>query len=321
MDGRGRPRILNSGNARSRERARADRAASARRQEGTFDAGLGQSGSHGLRIGQRPARQALSAGRRSDQCPGARIASAERRRAAGPRPTTFRQQLADGQDARRPSAARPSPPCAKRPSARSASAISTCSSIGGMVLNEGSIAEMKTGEGKTLVATLPVYLNALAGRGVHVVTVNDYLARRDAEWMGRIYQFLGLSRRRHRARPDARPAPPGLRGRRDLRHQQRVRLRLSARQHGVQPAERWCSAGTTYAIVDEVDSILIDEARTPLIISGPTEDRSELYITIDKLIPQLGAERLRARREGALGDLHRGRHREGRGHPARRRTC
>ena len=172
---------------------------------------------------------------------------------------------------------------------------------------------MKTGEGKTLVATLPVYLNALAGRGVHVVTVNDYLARRDAEWMGRIYGFLGLSRRRHRARPDARPAAAGLRGRRHLRHEQRVRLRLSARQHGVQPRSRWCSAGTTYAIVDEVDSILVDEARTPLIISGPTEDRSELYVTIDKLIPQLGAGRFRARREGALRDLHRGRHGEGRG--------
>ena len=161
--------------------------------------------------------------------------------------------------------------------------------IGGMVLHEGSIAEMKTGEGKTLVATLPVYLNALAGRGVHVVTVNDYLARRDAEWMGRIYQFLGLTVGVIVHGLDARPAAPGLRRRRDLRHQQRVRLRLSARQHGVQPAERWCSAGTITRSSTRSTSILVDEARTPLIISGPTEDRSELYITIDTLIPQLGA--------------------------------
>jgi hypothetical protein len=103
--------------------------------------------------------------------------------------------------------------------------------IGGMVLHQGKIAEMKTGEGKTLVATLPVYLNALTGRGVHVVTVNDYLAKRDAEWMGTIYKFLGLSRRRHRARAGRRPAPRAVRLRRHLRHQQRARLRLPARQH------------------------------------------------------------------------------------------
>ena len=106
---------------------------------------------------------------------------------------TFRQQIADGDRPRRPSCRRLSRPCARPPSARSASGISTCSSSAGWCCNEGSIAEMKTGEGKTLVATLPVYLNALAGKGVHVVTVNDYLARRDAEWMGRIYEFLGLT--------------------------------------------------------------------------------------------------------------------------------
>ena len=105
--------------------------------------------------------------------------------------------------------------------------------IGGMILHEGRISEMKTGEGKTLVATLPVYLNALAGRGVHVVTVNDYLAKRDSEWMGRIYGFLGLDDRRDRARPRRRAAQGGLRLRRHLRHQQRARLRLSARQHEV----------------------------------------------------------------------------------------
>ena len=105
--------------------------------------------------------------------------------------------------------------------------------VGGMVLHDGKIAEMKTGEGKTLVATLPVYLNALAGKGVHIVTVNDYLARRDAEWMGQIYQFLGMTRRRHRARPGRRPAARAVRRRHHLRHQQRVRLRLPARQHEV----------------------------------------------------------------------------------------
>ena len=108
--------------------------------------------------------------------------------------------------------------------------------IGGMVLHEGKIAEMKTGEGKTLVATLPVYLNALSGRGVHVVTVNDYLAKRDSEWMGKLYGFLGLTRRRDRSRPRRRRAPCRLRRRRHLRHQQRIRLRLSARQHEVRPA-------------------------------------------------------------------------------------
>ena len=105
--------------------------------------------------------------------------------------------------------------------------------IGGMILHEGQISEMKTGEGKTLVATLAVYLNALAGRGVHVVTVNDYLAKRDSEWMGQIYGFLGLEDRRDRARPRRRAAQGRLRLRRHLRHQQRARLRLSARQHEV----------------------------------------------------------------------------------------
>jgi preprotein translocase subunit SecA len=159
--------------------------------------------------------------------------------------------------------------------------------IGGMVLNEGSIAEMKTGEGKTLVATLPVYLNALAGKGVHVVTVNDYLARRDAEWMGRIYQFLGLTvgvivhgldpaQRRQAYASDVTYGTNNEFGFDYLRDNMEYEL-----QNMVQ-------RGHNFAIVDEVDSILIDEARTPLIISGPTEDRSELYITIDKLIPQLG---------------------------------
>ena len=107
--------------------------------------------------------------------------------------------------------------------------------IGGIVLHRGKIAEMKTGEGKTLVATLPVYLNALEGKGVHVVTVNDYLANRDSEWMGRIYRFLGLTRRRDRARSRRPGAAAQLRLRHHLRHQQRVRFRLPARQHEVPP--------------------------------------------------------------------------------------
>ena len=126
---------------------------------------------------------------------------------------------------------RPSPPCARRPSARSGQRHFDVQLIGGMVLHQGKISEMKTGEGKTLVATLPVYLNALTGKGVHVVTVNDYLAKRDAEWMGRIYKFLGLTRRRHRARARRRPAARAVRLRRHLRHQQRAGLRLPARQH------------------------------------------------------------------------------------------
>jgi preprotein translocase subunit SecA len=161
--------------------------------------------------------------------------------------------------------------------------------VGGMVLNEGSIAEMKTGEGKTLVATLPVYLNALAGHGVHVVTVNDYLARRDAEWMGRIYSFLGLSvgvivhgltqeQRRKAYAADVTYGTNNEFGFDYLRDNMEYNL------------EAMVQRGHSYAIVDEVDSILIDEARTPLIISGPTEDRSELYTAIDAIIPQLAPE-------------------------------
>ncbi len=158
--------------------------------------------------------------------------------------------------------------------------------IGGMVLHEGRIAEMKTGEGKTLVATLPVYLNALAGRGVHVVTVNDYLAKRDAEWMGQIYKFLGLTvgvivhglqddQRKKEYDSDVTYGTNNELGFDYLRDNMKYRL------------EDMVQRGHVYAIVDEVDSILIDEARTPLIISGPLDDRSEFYNTIDKFIPQL----------------------------------
>src|ERR1700726_1929372 len=158
--------------------------------------------------------------------------------------------------------------------------------IGGMVLHEGDIAEMKTGEGKTLVATLAVYLNALASRGVHVVTVNDYLAKRDSEWMGQIYTFLGLKvgvivhglddeQRKQAYDCDVTDGPNNELGFDYLRDNMKYRM------------EDMVQRGHIFAIVDEVDSILIDEARTPLIISGPLDDRSEFYNTIDTFIPAL----------------------------------
>jgi len=158
--------------------------------------------------------------------------------------------------------------------------------IGGMVLHEGSIAEMRTGEGKTLVATLPVYLNALAGKGVHVVTVNDYLARRDAEWMGQIYRFLGLTvgiivhglDDEERAAAYKADITYGTNNEYGFDY-----LRDNMKYEMAQMVQR----GHNFAIVDEVDSILVDEARTPLIISGPLDDRSDLYNAIDKVLPRL----------------------------------
>ncbi len=158
--------------------------------------------------------------------------------------------------------------------------------VGGMVLHQGRISEMKTGEGKTLVATLPVYLNALTGRGVHVVTVNDYLAKRDAEWMGQIYKFLGLTvgvivhglddeQRKQAYDCDVTYGTNNELGFDYLRDNMKYRL------------EDMVQRGHVYAIVDEVDSILVDEARTPLIISGPLDDRSDFYATIDAFIPNL----------------------------------
>ena len=160
-----------------------------------------------------------------------------------------------------------------------------------MILHSGKIAEMVTGEGKTLVATLPAYLNALAGKGVHVVTVNDYLARRDMEWMAPLYMGLGLTVGAHPERHGQRRAPEGLRLRHHLRHQQRVWLRLSARQHAPGRAATTSAIPSTcsrsqgplhYAIIDEVDNILIDEARTPLIISGPAHDDVAKYAKADR---------------------------------------
>ncbi len=161
--------------------------------------------------------------------------------------------------------------------------------IGGMVLNDGAIAEMKTGEGKTLVATLAVYLNALEGKGVHVVTVNDYLAKRDAAWMGKIYGFLGLTtgvivhglsdtERRQQYACDVTYATNNELGFDYLRDNMKYHLNEMVQR------------GHNYAIVDEVDSILVDEARTPLIISGPLDDKSDLYNTVDRYIPELAPE-------------------------------
>lgn len=161
--------------------------------------------------------------------------------------------------------------------------------IGGLVLHHGQIAEMKTGEGKTLVATLAAYLNALSGKGVHIVTVNDYLARRDAEWMGQVYRFLGLTvdyiiheknddQRRQAYNADILYATNNELGFDYLRDNMKFRLSDMVQRP------------FNYAIVDEVDSILIDEARTPLIISGAAEDSSEKYILVNRIIPRLGEE-------------------------------
>ncbi|HWV53440.1 preprotein translocase subunit SecA [Pseudorhodoplanes sp.] len=158
--------------------------------------------------------------------------------------------------------------------------------IGGMILHEGGIAEMKTGEGKTLVATLPVYLNALSGRGVHVVTVNDYLAKRDAEWMGQIYGFLGLTTGIivHGLDDEERKRAYGC----DITYGTNNELGFDyLRDNMKYRLEDMVQRGHVFAIVDEVDSILVDEARTPLIISGPLDDRSDFYNTIDKYIPRL----------------------------------
>jgi preprotein translocase subunit SecA len=158
--------------------------------------------------------------------------------------------------------------------------------IGGMVLHEGKIAEMRTGEGKTLTATLPVYLNALSGKGVHVVTVNDYLARRDAEWMGRVYGFLGLT---------VGVNVPGM-GRAEKQEAFRADVTYGTnnefgfdylRDNMVYEVADRVARGLNFAIVDEVDSILIDEARTPLIISGQAEDHTELYVRVDAIVPAL----------------------------------
>ena len=161
--------------------------------------------------------------------------------------------------------------------------------LGGMVLHQGKISEMRTGEGKTLVATLPVYLNAITGKGVHVVTVNDYLASRDAEWMGEVYEFLGLTvgcithgledqERQAAYACDVTYGTNNEFGFDYLRDNMKFRI------------EEMVQREFHFAIVDEVDNIFIDEARTPLIISGPAEDAAELYAAIDKVIPKLSSD-------------------------------
>ncbi|KCZ87390.1 preprotein translocase subunit SecA [Hyphomonas jannaschiana] len=158
--------------------------------------------------------------------------------------------------------------------------------MGGMILHSGAIAEMRTGEGKTLVATLAAYLNALEGKGVHVVTVNDYLAKRDAEWMGQLYGFLGMSTGIivHGVTDEERKAAYAA----DITYGTNNEFGFDyLRDNMKYSLDQMAQRGHHFAIVDEVDSILIDEARTPLIISGPTDDRSDLYIKIDAMIPRL----------------------------------
>jgi len=161
--------------------------------------------------------------------------------------------------------------------------------LGGVVLHEGKIAEMKTGEGKTLVATLPVYLNALSGNGVHLVTVNDYLARRDSEWMGKIYSFLGLEV--GLIQHDMGDAERGTAYRADVTYGTNNEFGFDYLRDNMKfELSDYVQRDLNFAIVDEVDSILIDEARTPLIISGPAEESTEKYFSCDKLIPRLKKE-------------------------------
>ncbi len=158
--------------------------------------------------------------------------------------------------------------------------------VGGMVLHEGKISEMRTGEGKTLMATLPVYLNAIAGKGVHVVTVNDYLAKRDAEWMGKLYNFLGLSVGVVVAEQDPDEKREAYAA--DITYGTNNEYGFDyLRDNMAFEISDKFQRGQNFAVVDEVDSILIDEARTPLIISGPAEDSSELYFKINQLVPKL----------------------------------
>ena len=164
--------------------------------------------------------------------------------------------------------------------------------VGGITLHEGRIAEMRTGEGKTLVATLPAYLNALSGKGVHVITVNDYLARRDANWMAPIFEALGLSvgviqsgQSQHEKR-EAYSADVTYGTNNEFGFDY-LRDNMAFTLHDM------VQRGLSYAIIDEVDSILIDEARTPLIISGPADQSTELYVTMNELAPKLKQQAVR----------------------------
>ncbi|MEL6914300.1 MAG: preprotein translocase subunit SecA [Pseudomonadota bacterium] len=161
--------------------------------------------------------------------------------------------------------------------------------MGGIFLHQGNIAEMKTGEGKTLVATFPAYLNALAGKGVHIVTVNDYLVRRDAEWMGKVFSALGMTT--GAVYPNQENAEKAEAYRADITYATNNELGFDYLRDNMETeTKNMRQRGHNFAIVDEVDSILIDEARTPLVISGPAEDRSELYTTIDRVIPEIAED-------------------------------
>ena len=158
--------------------------------------------------------------------------------------------------------------------------------IGGIILHQGRISEMKTGEGKTLVATLPVYLNALTGKGVHVVTVNEYLAKRDSEWMGKVYRFLGLKVGLVLSRMD--PSAKRIAYNADVTYGTNSEYGFDyLRDNMVIRKEDMVQRGLNYAIVDEIDSILIDEARTPLIISGRANKSSDLYKKADSFVRKL----------------------------------
>ena len=168
--------------------------------------------------------------------------------------------------------------------------------LGGMVLHQGKIAEMRTGEGKTLVATLPSYLNALTGKGVHVVTVNDYLAKRDREWMGPVHEFLGLSVgfiSHDMANPERQEMY-----KKDITYVTNNELGFDyLRDNMVVRAQDRVQRPLNFCIVDEVDSILIDEARTPLIISGPTDDKTDKYYIVNRLVPQFKVRKITERDE------------------------
>ncbi|MCM2336277.1 MAG: preprotein translocase subunit SecA, partial [Pseudomonas sp.] len=169
--------------------------------------------------------------------------------------------------------------------------------IGGMVLHLGKIAEMRTGEGKTLVGTLPVYLNALEGKGVHVVTVNDYLARRDSAWMGKLYTWLGLSV--SVVYPGMPHADKHAAYAADITYATNNEIGFDyLRDNMALSKEDRFQRGLNFAIVDEVDSILIDEARTPLIISGPADESPELYIKVNRIVPSLKRQDV----EDGIGD-------------------
>ena len=199
--------------------------------------------------------------------------------------------------------------------------------IGGIALHKGMIAEMRTGEGKTLMATLPAYLNALSGEGVHIVTVNEYLAQRDSEWMGPVYRFLGLSVgviKNSQGQVDKRAAYAC-----DITYGTNNEFGFDyLRDNLAYRLEERVQRSLSFAVVDEVDSILIDEARTPLIISGPAEESTELYLKINQLVPSLtrqkeeeGPGRLLGRGEDQAGAPHRGWPRARRAADARRRAA